>query len=142
MLSPMEGYLDYSGITLSSLDAPLENYLKLKKYRYYLEAQEFVGQTNISLSWIINKPTENNCFYNQKDNSINIAVGHMLYSVYNSEMSEVELFGKFGAMIAHEVGHGLVGVGSYYNEYGVRVDSIYKDEDNQAYNRPKNLFLQ
>ena len=134
MLSPMEGYLDYSGITLSSSDAPLENYLKLKKYRYYIEAQEFVGQTNISLSWIINKPTENNCFYNQKDNSINIAVGHMLYSVYNSEMSEVELFGKLGATIAHEVGHGLVGVGSYYNEYGVRVDSIYKDEDNQAYN--------
>ena len=50
-------------------------------------------------------------------------------------MSDVELYGKIGMVIAHEIGHSVTGSGAYYNANGVYVPSIYKDSDIEEYNK-------
>ena len=134
ILQPAEGYLDYSGLKLSSEDAPLENYFKLVKYRYALEAQNVLGKTGVSVRWYIVPPTDSNFYYNPEDNSINIYPGYVSQKTYNNDMTDAEMYGAIGFAIAHEISHGLTGIGAYYNADGEKVDCIYKDEDTISYN--------
>lgn len=93
-----------------------------------------MGKTGVSVGWYVVPPTDANFYYNQEDNSINIFPGYVSQKTYNNDMTDAEMYGAIGFGIAHEISHGLTGIGAYYNADSEKVDCIYKDEDTVSYN--------
>ena len=134
MLAPKEGYLDYSDLVLSRDNSPLENYFKMQNYRYIKVAENIIGKTDISINWYSYSPTEHNALYNALNNSINVFPGYILDKTYNKDMDDIEMYGKIGYIIAHEISHALTGPGAYFDADGVQVPCIYEDADLEFYN--------
>ena len=133
MLTPKEGFLDYGDLVLSKDNSPLENYFKLKEYRCSKEAECVIGKSDISVSWYYRTPTEFNAMYIPADNSITVFPGYILDRTYNKDMDDIEMYGKIGYIIAHEISHALTGPGAYYDANGVYGSCIYEDADLEFY---------
>ena len=59
-----------------------------------------------------------NCFYNPQTNSIYIMGAFARGGIYNSEMSDEELFGTVGAVIGHEISHAFDSTGAQFDKNG------------------------
>lgn len=63
-------------------------------------------------------PSTVNAFYNPEENSINILAGITGGDLYRTDMSDEELYGSFGFIIAHEVSHAFDSLGAQYDKDG------------------------
>ena len=69
-----------------------------------------------------------NCFYNPQTNSIYIMGAFARGGLYNSDMSDEELYGTVGAVIGHEVSHAFDSTGAQFDKDGNMV-SWWTEED-------------
>ena len=73
-------------------------------------------------------PQTVNCFYNATTNSIYILGAFAQGNIYNSDMSDEELYGKLGAVIGHEISHAFDSSGAQFDKNGDMV-SWWTEED-------------
>ena len=77
-------------------------------------------------------PHEVNCFYDAQTNSIYIMGAFARGNVYNSDMSDEELYGKLGMVIGHEISHAFDEKGSQFDKDG-NMANWWTDEDAAAF---------
>ena len=73
-------------------------------------------------------PQEVNCFYNPQTNSIYILGAFAQGGLYNSEMSDEELYASLGSVIGHEISHAFDSTGAQFDKDGNFV-SWWTEED-------------
>ena len=130
ILVPEGGYIDFSDLTLTPSEeggSLVENYLALKAY-VDAKINERIGQPAVArMLWEHISPAVINCCYDQDTNSVNILPGFLATDMYRSDMSEEELFGGIGWVIAHEISHGFDFAGSQFDAYG-RGNILFGDD--------------
>ncbi len=135
ILEPADGYMDFSGLKLTPASeggSLLDAYLAIKAYRNEKE-NEMIGQKATSdLLWRIMAPTMINCFYESTTNSINVLPGFVTSSVFDKGMTDMDLLGTIGTVIAHEISHGFDYLGSQFDARG-RGEPILSDADREAF---------
>lgn len=135
VLVPADGYMDFSGLKLTPASeggSLLDAYLAIKAYRNEKE-NEMIGQKATSdMVWRVLAPTMINCFYDANSNSINVLPGFVTSSVYSKDMTDMELLGTLGTVIAHEISHGFDFLGSQFNAQGIG-EPILSDADKDAF---------
>ncbi len=135
VLAPADGYMDFSGLKLipaSEGGSLLDAYLAIKAYRNEKENEMIGRKATADLIWRAVSPTMVNCFNDIITNSINIFPGFLTSSVYRKDMSDMELLGSLGSIIAHEISHGFDFFGSQFNDQGIG-ESILNDADLEAF---------
>ena len=81
--------------------------------------------------WLVT-PTWFNCAYHHQSNSIYILGSFARGKVYDSEMSDEELYGKMGFVIGHEISHAFDSRGAQFDKYG-NMANWWTDEDLAAF---------
>ncbi len=122
ILEPESGYFDYGDLQLVPSEEGgtlIGNYLLLKKYRIDKENELIGKEADSGCIFSIMKPSTLNCFYMQEGNCINIMPGFANSSYYEESMTDEELYGGLGYVIAHEIGHSFDTIGSQYDERGM-----------------------
>ena len=76
----------------------------------------------------ISAPQVVNCFYNPQTNSIYIMGAFARGGMYNSDMSDEELYGTVGAVIGHEISHAFDSSGAQFDKTG-NMFSWWTEED-------------
>ncbi len=121
ILEPDGGYYDYSGLKLtpsSEGGSLFTNYLAIK---VYLNEQEnsYIGKpAKADLAWKACCPTIPNCFYDPFSNSVNILPGFMFSYNCPKDITEDQMLGGIGTVIAHELSHAFDYAGSQCDAYG------------------------
>ena len=135
ILAPEGDYIDFSDLALTPSEeggSLVSNYLKIKHY-INGKINERIGQSaKARVSWEHFTPATVNCFYDPDNNSINILPGFLACGMYTSDMSEEELLGSIGWVIAHEISHGFDFAGSQFDAYGMG-NSLFGEEDLKDY---------
>ena len=136
LLIPDGGYHDYSDPVLTKSEdggTLLGNYLTLKAYHNKKE-NELLGQPALSdMNWRYYGPSLVNASYEAKENCINLFPGFISSGfMYHSDMSDEEMYGKIGWVIAHEMSHGFDYKNSQMDAYGLG-NSIFDDDDLDEY---------
>lgn len=73
-----------------------------------------------------------NCFYAPQTNSIHIMGAFSQGAIYNSDMSDEELFAKLGWVIGHEISHAFDSTGAQFDKDG-NMANWWTDEDYSAF---------
>ena len=73
-----------------------------------------------------------NCFYTAQSNSIYILGAFAQGSIYNSDMTDEELYAKLGTVIGHEISHAFDSSGAQFDKDGNLVN-WWTDEDYAAF---------
>ena len=97
-----------------------EAYSQIQKYIQEQDVKNFDKPVN-NKQWSA-LPQEVNCGYQPLENAIYILGAFAQGGLYNSEMSDEELYGKLGVVIAHEISHAFDIRGSQYDKDGNQVD--------------------
>lgn len=63
-------------------------------------------------------PQTVNCFYNPQDNSVTILGAFAQGALYNSDMSDEELYATLGTVIGHEISHAFDSSGAQFDKNG------------------------
>lgn len=131
LLAPEEGYLDFSGLSLTPTEEGgtlVSNYLKIKDY-INGKINERIGKPAVAqFMWEYCTPSTVNCFYDQDSNTVNVTIGFAAGGMYDRSMTREELLSGIGWVIAHEISHGFDFAGSQFDAYG-RGNSIYTEEN-------------
>lgn len=106
---------------------------------YFIMKQNEVIHKPVDKSEWIATPTTINCFYNPSANSVTILGAFARGDMYNSEMSDEEVYGKLGVVIGHEISHAFDSGGSQYDKFG-NMSNWWTDEDLDKF-REKNHKL-
>ncbi len=77
-------------------------------------------------------PATVNCYYQASRNSIYILGAFAQGDVYNSEMSDEEMFAAIGAVIGHEISHAFDSTGAQFDKDG-NMASWWTEEDYAAF---------
>lgn len=136
LLIPDGGYHDYSDLVLTRSEdggTLLGNYLTLKAYHNEKE-NELLGQSALSdMNWRYYGPSFANASYEAKENCINLFPGFISSGyMYHTDMSDEEMYGKVGWVIAHEMSHGFDYKNSQMDAYGLG-NSIFEGDDLDDY---------
>ena len=73
-------------------------------------------------------PQTVNCFYYAPDNSVTILGAFAQGAVYNSDMSNEELYAKLGTVIGHEISHAFDSSGAQFDKNGNMTDWWTEDD--------------
>lgn len=94
------------------------------------EVQKYY-EPNDKEKWIL-PPHIVNCFYNPTSNSIYIMGAFARDGIYNSSMSDEEVYAKAGAVIGHEISHAFDSSGSQFDKDG-NMANWWEEKDKQAF---------
>lgn len=81
--------------------------------------------------WVM-PPQILNCSYDPSTNSIYVFGGFARDGIYNSQMSDEEVYAKVGAVIGHEISHAFDSSGSQFDKDGNMLN-WWEDADKQAF---------
>ena len=121
ILEPDGGFYDFSGLKLTSSaegGSLFTNYLVLKAYLNEQENRSIGKPAKANLVWKIYKPLDVNCFYDPFSNSINILPGFIYSYILPKDVTEAQMLGSVGTVIAHELTHAFDYCGSQRDAYG------------------------
>lgn len=121
ILEPDGGYYDYSGLKLtpsSEGGSLLTNYLAIKAYLNEQENSWIGKPAKADLAWKASSPTIPNCFYDPFSNSVNILPGFVISYNCLKDITEDQMLGGLGTVIAHEISHAFDYAGSQCDAYG------------------------
>lgn len=79
-------------------------------------------------------PTEGNAFYDPVDNSVNILAGITGGALYDTNMTDEELYASMGAIIGHEISHAFDTSGAQYDKDG-NFANWWTDEDKATFEK-------
>ena len=82
--------------------------------------------------WKIATPQTFNCFYNPQTNGIYILGAFAQDKIYNSEMSDEELYAKLGVVIGHEISHAFDPTGAQFDKDG-NFANWWTEEDKKVF---------
>ena len=135
ILEPEGGYRDYSTLSLMKNGEGgtlLGNYLRIKAWRNETD-NALIGTPGLSrLTWDVMSPTMVNAFYDPASNSINILPGFMTGGKYADDVSDLELLGRIGTVIGHEICHGFDFLGSQFDA-AAAPNSLFTEADETAF---------
>ena len=135
ILGPKDGYIDYSGLKLKTPEEGgtlLDNYLLLKAYRNDQENRMIGQPATADMAWRMLAPTSVNAFYDAQSNSINILPAFINGADWWEGISDMEILGAVGTVVAHEIGHGFDFLGSQLNAWGM-AEPILEGDDSQDF---------
>ncbi len=135
VLEPVDGYIDFSGLKLTPASeggSLLDAYLAIKAYRNEKENEMLGQKSRADLVWRVLSPININAFYDATTNSINVLPGFVTSSVYRKDMTDMELLGSVGSVIAHEISHGFDFLGSQFDAQGLG-EPILSEADQEAF---------
>ena len=135
ILSPDGGYIDFGDLRLTPSEEGgtlLSNYFKVKAYINEKNNEKIGKPAEARIPWECYTPSVVNCFYDPDSNSINVMPGFAATDMYRTDMTDEELLGAIGWVIAHEISHGFDFAGGQFDAYGVG-NSIIDEDDIQEY---------
>ena len=114
---------DYPGLEFKPAEEGGTYYDAYSKIQKFLQEQDVKNFTRPvdNRKWS-GKPQEVNCGYHPLENAIYILGAFAQGDIYNSEMSDEELYAKLGTVIGHEISHAFDIRGSQYDKDGNQVD--------------------
>jgi len=121
ILEPDGGYYDYSGLKLtpsSEGGSLFTNYLAIKAYLNEQENSWIGKPAKADMAWKASSPTIPNCFYDPFSNSVNILPGFVISYNCPKDITEDQMLGGIGTVIAHEISHAFDYAGSQCDAYG------------------------
>lgn len=102
----------------------------ITRYNYEKMVKEFSEPIDKE-EWFTTPQTVN-CFYNLQDNSIFILGARAQGNLYNSNMSDEELYGKLGTAIGHEISHAFDRNGAQFGKDG-NMNMWWTEEDYEKF---------
>ena len=114
---------DYEGLEFKSVEEGgtyYDAYANIQKFLQEQDVKNFTKPVD-NRKWS-GKPQEVNCSYHPLENSIYILGAFAQGGIYNSGMSDEELYAKLGTVIGHEISHAFDIRGSQYDKDGNQVD--------------------
>ena len=112
--------------------------MQIQKYKLEQDVEAFAGPVN-NKKWSA-LPQEVNCFYQPVENAIYIMGAFAQGGMYNSEMSDEELYAKLGMVIGHEISHAFDIRGSQYDRDGNQID-WWTAEDKKEFRRRNDKMI-
>ena len=116
-------------------------------YDAYAQIQKYLQEKDVkAISEPVNnrmwsaKPQEVNCGYQPLENAIYILGAFAQGGLYNSRMSDEELYAKLGMVICHEISHAFDIRGSQYDKDGNQVD-WWTNEDKKVFRERNNKMI-
>ena len=135
ILEPEGGYRDYSTLSLLTGEEGgtlLGNYLKIKAWINETD-NALIGTPGLSrLTWEVMSPVMANAFYDPASNSINILPGFLAGGKYTDDTSDLELLGRIGTVIGHEICHGFDFFGSQFDA-AAAPNPLFTEADETAF---------
>lgn len=124
---------DYSGLALQDGAHGgnlIQAFQAIQSFRREQTAS-LVNQRFDDSHWAMTASTVN-CYYNPRDNSINILAGMLHAPFYYDGMSDEEMLAGIGFIIGHEISHAFDADGAAYDEKG-ELRSWWSPEDTTAF---------
>lgn len=103
---------------------------QISAYNTAEEVKDYQGPVDKE-KWL-QEPQVVNCFYYPATNAIYILGGMAQGNIYNSDMSDEELYAKLGTIIGHEISHAFDSTGSQFDKDGNMVN-WWAEEDQEAF---------
>ena len=103
-----------------------EAYRSITRYLIAKDVKEYPDPVDKE-KWFVTPQTVN-AFYNPQDNSITILGAFAQGNLYNSAMSDEELYAKLGTIIGHEISHAFDRSGAQFDSVG-NWENWWTDED-------------
>lgn len=135
ILEPEGGYRDYSTLSLLTGEEGgtlLGNYFRIKAWMNETD-NALIGTPGLSrLTWDAMTPTMANAFYDPSSNSINILPGYLTGGKCTDETPDIELLGRIGTVIGHEICHGFDFFGSQFDA-AAAPNPLFTEADETAF---------
>ena len=131
----------YDGLEFKSAEEGgnfYDAYMQIQKYKLEQDVEAFAGPVD-NKKWSA-LPQEVNCFYQPVENAIYIMGAFAQGGMYNSEMSDEELYAKLGMVIGHEISHAFDIRGSQYDRDGNQID-WWTAEDKKEFRRRNDKMI-
>lgn len=126
MKSPAEG-----GLLYNELNA-LGEYSIRKMIKEYSEPKD-------PDKWLVS-PQTFNCMYSAQGNEVYILGAFATGEIYNSAMSDEELYGSIGAVIGHEISHAFDSTGAQFDKDG-NMNIWWNEDDIAAFSEKNNRLI-
>ena len=131
----------YEGLDFKSLREGgtfYDAYVRIQKYHQEQDVKKFTEPVKYNV-WS-GMPQEVNCGYQAQENAIYILGAFAQGGIYNSGMSDEELYAKLGMVIAHEISHAFDIKGSQYDKDGNQIDWWAAEDKEKFRNRNDKLI--
>ena len=132
-----EKWPDYNGLSLDGLGL-CDSIHAINRYKAGISASladqpvdHDLWYCTLDNDWA-NDILETNATYNPGDNGITIFRGILGNAFYREDMSDEELYGAIGLIIAHEISHAFDPTGAQFDATG-RMNSWWTEADNAAF---------
>ena len=102
------------------------------RYQIEKDVREFKKPVDKE-KWIM-PPTIFNCFYDPSCNSVTILGAFARGGIYNSKMSDEEMFARIGMVIGHEISHAFDATGAQFDKEG-NLNLWWKEGDWAAFGK-------
>ena len=104
---------------------------EMQVYKLDRSVREYSEPVNKD-DWKTATPQTFNCFYDPSTNGIYILGAFAQGKIYNSEMSDEELYAKLGTVIGHEISHAFDPKGAQFDKDG-NFANWWTEEDNKVF---------
>ncbi len=115
-----------------SSKTPLKNKENLSRATYERDLKRLHEPVN-QKRWYMG-PLTINAYYSSSSNQFVMPIGILQYPFFDKDMSIIEILGAVGAVVGHELGHGIDDQGSKYDERG-RLKEWMTEKDRFEFSR-------
>ena len=124
---------DYSDVEIGTAETGETVYsANMKLYKHNVDEWAKSTKEPVNKAKWESNPLDSNAYYYMADNSINILAGICGGELYDTEMTDEELYGALGYIIGHEISHAFDSTGAQYDENG-NVSDWWTEEEKAAF---------
>ena len=128
---------DYSALRIERTDA-LGNSLRAAEFENQRHLEK-IGKQVDRKEWVMTPPTVN-AYYNPVENNINFPAGIMQPPFYDNKMDDAVNYGGLGAVVGHELTHGLDDQGRQFDPKG-NLRDWWTAEDAKEFEKRADCFV-
>lgn len=135
----VESEWDFMPIAKYSEDKPYANRVLYAKTAFQKRVKEMSEVRNPN-RWSMS-PLTVNAYYSGVDNKFVLPMGILQYPFFDGASSDIENLAAMGAVVGHELGHGIDDQGSKYDFSG-KVRQWFSEKDLKEFQRRGSLFVE
>lgn len=129
---------NFNPILKFSATNPIKNQKELSKALFAKELKELREKRKPEQWWL--GPLTLNAYYSPSDNKFVLLQGILQYPFFDNQQTEIENLGAIGAVVGHELGHGIDDQGARYDSAG-RVHQWMTEGDLAEFKKRGEIFV-